>query len=151
MKSKKLVLPLLVLLVLVVVVAVLGWWERISEQDSPLPSPTLPGEILPIDPSDPGFSDDFGQPPAGQSSECGIEQCHGLEVTCGPNMAMVCTMEYRLGDFCRQYIDCAVIDGQCERVDQPQFAACKACLEACIDADDPMGAFECEEICRAQM
>jgi hypothetical protein len=29
--------------------------------------------------------------------KCGLEQCHGLELTCGPNVPEMCTKEYKLG------------------------------------------------------
>mgnify|MGYP003395381822 CR=1 FL=1 len=89
--------------------------------------------------------------PAGDgAAPCGIENCHGLDITCGENIAEICTMEYRLGDFCREYASCAVVDGQCRLVEDPLFAKCRTCVQQCsLDhRDDPIAAFNCELRCR---
>ena len=81
---------------------------------------------------------------------CGIESCHGLDIVCGSNVPEVCTMEYRLGDFCREFAECEVIEGQCQFMENSTFFACKECVETCEDPDDPEGALECEDVCRQQ-
>ena len=86
---------------------------------------------------------------AGESS-CGITTCHGLELACGKNAPQVCTMEYRLGDKCRQYAECITgSSGSCTLVTSPQFASCKSCVETCgnTTVNDPQKAFACEEKC----
>ena len=40
------------------------------------------------------------------SRKCGIESCHGLDITCGPNVPEVCDMMSMAGDNCRQFVSC---------------------------------------------
>lgn len=63
--------------------------------------------------------------------KCGLENCHGLELSCGPNAPEVCTEVYQLGDFCRQYASCQVVDGECQLDISAEFDLCKACVEDC--------------------
>ena len=81
--------------------------------------------------------------------KCGIENCHGLEISCGPNIAEVCTEIYMAGDGCRQYANCSVIDGECQLVTRPEFALCKNCVENCQEqfAEDQENFFACESEC----
>lgn len=95
---------------------------------------------------DPGTPSDPTPPPTNQAS-CGIEQCHGLDVTCGSNVPEACTMEYRLGDFCRQFVTCSEVDNQCQRIEDPRFAECRSCVESCQETD-PLESFNCEDACR---
>lgn len=84
-----------------------------------------------------------------ESNLCGIEQCHGLDISCGPNVPDMCTEIYMLGDFCRQYASCETINKNCELVKYPKFDECKTCVEKCEkDFDDLVEAFQCEEECR---
>lgn len=80
---------------------------------------------------------------------CGIENCHGMDIKCGPNPAQMCTMEYRLGDKCRQYAKCDIVNGKCQQISNAAFDACKACVQKCEAdfANDPMKAFDCESNC----
>ena len=81
--------------------------------------------------------------------KCGIENCHGLDVTCGPQVPEVCTEMYGLGDFCRSYARCEIINGKCEIVKNPQFESCRACVQKCSkDNSYPPKVFECEAECR---
>lgn len=84
----------------------------------------------------------------GQSS-CGLTSCHGLDLTCGTNAPQVCTMEYKLGDKCRQYARCDTGSGGCTLVTSPQFVTCKACVERCGfgAGPDALVAFDCEAKC----
>jgi hypothetical protein len=86
--------------------------------------------------------------PAGTTgpSICGFTTCHGLDLACGTNAPQMCTMEYRIGDRCRQYASCDTAGGGCSRVLGPQFNACKACAEKCQTAAGPdsLSAFTCE-------
>ncbi|HEX3002343.1 MAG TPA: hypothetical protein VHN82_08265 [Methanoregula sp.] len=83
------------------------------------------------------------------SSSCGITSCHGLDLACGTNAPEICTMEYRLGDKCRQYARCDTTGGSCSLVTDPKFASCKACVEQCAaqETADPAAAFSCEAKC----
>jgi len=83
------------------------------------------------------------------SEKCGIENCHGLDITCGPNVADVCTEIYMAGDNCRRYANCQTIDGQCVLEKTPKFDSCKSCVEKCgIDyKDNQIEFFQCESKC----
>jgi hypothetical protein len=87
-------------------------------------------------------------PPPGSAAPVAAEQCqtvapcHGLEgLHCGPIVA--CTEIYMAGDFCRQYVRCVAEAGTCRLDEDPRFATCKACMDAC--GEDKFG---CEERCR---
>jgi hypothetical protein len=66
-----------------------------------------------------------------QNSVCEIEQCHGLDLTCGKNAPQMCTMIYELGDICRQYISCHNTNGKCANVKEKEFTQCKSCIKEC--------------------
>lgn len=80
---------------------------------------------------------------------CGIENCHGLDIVCGNNPAQMCTEMYQLGDRCRQYAKCGVVNGSCKQIEDTQFTACKTCVETCETKfpNDPEQAFMCENKC----
>ena len=80
---------------------------------------------------------------------CGATNCHGTIVTCGENIAEICTMEYRLGDKCRALAACRVVNGTCTVVEQPGYSTCVSCAENCNRTyeGDPIKAFECESKC----
>ena len=82
------------------------------------------------------------------SSECGIENCHGLDIVCG-KPAEMCTEMYQLGDKCRQFARCGIVDGECQQIESPQFDTCKACAQKCEKdfPSDPDKAFMCESEC----
>ena len=82
-------------------------------------------------------------------SGCGFTTCHGLNLYCGMDAPQMCTMEYRIGDRCRQYARCDAGGGGCRLVIEPKFTACKACVEQCQIAAgaDNLAAFSCEEKC----
>ena len=90
---------------------------------------------------------DSGLPPV--TAECGIENCHGMDIVCGPKPAEVCDMMYQLGDKCRQFAQCGVVDGVCQKIDNPGFATCKMCVENCeiLHPDAPDQALACESAC----
>jgi hypothetical protein len=83
------------------------------------------------------------------SGECGIEQCHGLDITCGPNVPDACTMIYMAGDNCRQFANCQTIGNQCKLTKSPKFDNCKACVKNCEQnyPEDQIKFFECENKC----
>jgi hypothetical protein len=85
-------------------------------------------------------------PPA-ISGVCGIEQCHGLDITCGPNIPDGCTMEMRIDDFCREYVRCEKVDRECRLIKDPKFEECKICIERCNREEDPEKAFQCASKC----
>lgn len=81
---------------------------------------------------------------------CGIENCHGLDITCGPNVPQMCNMSYILGDSCRQYAACEKKDSKCQLVKSLQFENCKSCVEECkskFGDNDPDKLFTCESTC----
>jgi len=83
------------------------------------------------------------------SGKCGIENCHGLDITCGPNVPETCDMMYMAGDNCRQYASCQTVNGQCKLEKTSKFDACKSCVEKCTEDfnDDPVVFFQCEGRC----
>ena len=80
---------------------------------------------------------------------CGIENCHGLAITCGSKVPEACTEEYAFGDRCRQFAICKMIDNECRLLKNEKFDTCASCAQRCKDAyqDDITGAFECESRC----
>lgn len=83
------------------------------------------------------------------NAQCGLENCHGLDIVCGPNPAQVCTEIYMIGDKCRQFAQCGIINGSCQQIDNPQFTTCKTCVENCEKnhQGDSNQSFACESIC----
>lgn len=144
----------------------LGWQYGMETPETPneqldmipLPDPNStdePPEIIDIvDPIPPRDQEPVVPPAIPDAvSSCGVTNCHGMEVTCGDvsDGGLMCTMEYRLGDFCRQYVDCSVVDGMCQPVKDPRYETCVSCVETCLsDAKDPSDAFSCEESCRTE-
>ena len=86
-----------------------------------------------------------------QHHKCGIENCHGLDIECGPHVPQVCTEIYKLGDFCRKYVHCALVDGKCQLLEDDRFTECVTCVRECEKTKDMMQAFECEQACREQI
>ena len=80
---------------------------------------------------------------------CGIENCHGLDITCGSNMPQACTEIYEFGDRCRQYASCNIVDGECQLVEGIEFEECKSCIEKCLEdsQENTAEAFQCESKC----
>jgi hypothetical protein len=97
------------------------------------------GAILP-DPTNPDT------PPT--SDDCGIANCHGLDIACGKPVEM-CTAIYQLGDKCRNFAQCGKVNGKCQQIENPQFTACKACVQKCEQdfVNQPDKAFMCESEC----
>lgn len=84
------------------------------------------------------------------SEKCGLENCHGLELSCGPNVPEACTFLYQIGDNCRQYAKCEVVNNRCQLKTNPKFAECKSCVEKCLAefANDPVKTSACEGQCQ---
>lgn len=80
---------------------------------------------------------------------CGFTTCHGLDLACSTDFPQVCTMEYQIGDRCRQYASCGAGSGGCTLVLGPEFTACRTCVEKCQTSAGPdaLAAFSCEEKC----
>jgi len=83
------------------------------------------------------------------SEKCGIENCHGLDITCGPNIPQTCTFEYQLGDRCREFAKCEIIEGKCQLVKSQKFTDCKTCVEGCLKKhqNNTVELLRCEEKC----
>lgn len=83
------------------------------------------------------------------SGECGIENCHGLDIVCGPNISEFCTEIYMAGDNCRQFANCQIVDGQCRLESSQKFDSCKSCVKKCEQdfQNDQIEFFECESKC----
>jgi len=83
------------------------------------------------------------------AAACGIENCHGTDISCGADMPEVCTDIYEIGDGCRQYAKCETVGGQCRlKVDQ-KFENCRACTSGCARefAGDQQRLSDCESQC----
>ncbi len=80
---------------------------------------------------------------------CGLETCHGLDVSCGPDIAEMCTEMYMAGDGCLQFVHCGYVNGQCTQIDTARFEQCAACVQRCeqLNPDDPTQFFQCENAC----
>jgi hypothetical protein len=81
---------------------------------------------------------------------CGITNCHGLEITCGSDLTKMCTAMYALGDKCRQYAVCGIVNGQCEFISNPEFTACQTCVQNCLTkfSNNQIEVFNCESQCQ---
>lgn len=80
---------------------------------------------------------------------CGISNCHG-PVECGEAVD-VCTLEYKLGDMCREYASCEQTTSGCELRKTSKYDACISCIDTCLELSDPQEAFSCETECRAKI
>lgn len=91
------------------------------------------------------------KPPAVLTKECGVENCHGLNITCGPNVPEMCTFEYQVGDLCRQFARCEVVGGKCQLVKDASFESCGSCVKKCQEKfptlDDQIRFSQCESEC----
>jgi len=55
---------------------------------------------------------------------CGIENCHGAIVECGPEPRGMCIEILMPGDQCRKYASCEMVGLECQRVEEPEYAGC---------------------------
>jgi hypothetical protein len=86
----------------------------------------------------------------GNPPDCGLTPCHGLDLTCGPDIPEVCTAVYQLGDKCRQFTSCTTdSNGTCRMETKPEFDTCRTCVQTCLNEsrNDPSKSFACEEKC----
>lgn len=61
---------------------------------------------------------------------CGIQECHGPSYTCGEKTIDACDEMFTLGDYCREFVSCEVIDGKCQTI-APKLTACASCVKKC--------------------
>lgn len=89
----------------------------------------------------------FYLPRAGKP--CVVDNCHGLDISCGPVAPDACTEMYALGDSCRQYASCEKAGMSCRPAKSEKFDACKSCVERCLEdfKEDSPGLFQCEGGC----
>lgn len=80
---------------------------------------------------------------------CGIENCHGLAMTCGSKVPEACTEEYAFGDRCRQFAACKIINNECTLLKSEKFDTCASCAQKCKEnyQNDISKAFDCESRC----
>lgn len=80
---------------------------------------------------------------------CEIENCHGLTIECGKNKAEACTLMYQIGDRCRNFASCQIVNQTCKHVKTPQFMRCEACVLECISkfSSQPDLLYQCESQC----
>jgi len=106
-------------------------------------TPTVPSAVPTAVPETTGI------PAITEPASCGLSRCHGLDVTCVSNPPEVCTMEYQLGDRCRQYLHCESSGGTCTLVKDAGFNSCKTCVEKCElrEGGNTLTAMSCEEKC----
>ena len=96
-------------------------------------------KLTPITPSDENIQTD--------NNVCWIENCHGLDITCGSNVPEVCTAMYELWDNCRKYASCKQVDGECKLEESEDFKNCKACIKKCEENTNWEDIFECGNKC----
>jgi len=78
---------------------------------------------------------------------CNIHPCHGLAVECTTAPPEACTEIYMMGDFCRGFVECTIVDGKCAVAPSAKFTECKECLAKCAAAKKK----DCDESCRKTM
>lgn len=87
--------------------------------------------------------------PKEEAGECGVSNCHG-PVECGEPVT-ACTMQYELGDFCREYATCELSESGCSLVPTNRYQVCRTCIESCVQDESAIAAFDCEAQCRSQL
>ena len=79
--------------------------------------------------------------------KCGIQECHGPDFSCGTEVREVCTLEYRLGDRCYEFVKCLIKDNSCQMEKNPKYEACKNCVYECMRNDKSQDPIACEDSC----
>ncbi len=84
-----------------------------------------------------------------KEERCGIENCHGYVIECGPDVAEMCAAFYQAGDRCREHATCETIDSRCQVRTTPEYDECVECVQECLERykGDPQEALECESRC----
>jgi len=90
------------------------------------------------------------RPQGKPEEECRIQNCHGLDIQCGLSQPMACTAMYQLGDFCRQFAECRMVEGKCHFISNDIFMQCKNCIQDCELNKAEINPFVCEVKCRKQ-
>lgn len=87
--------------------------------------------------------------PVPTAAACGIENCHGLTITCGSNIATACTAELNADDHCRQYASCQVVSGSCQLVKETKYDKCVSCVNSCKNSfiNNPNQVLDCAQSC----
>jgi hypothetical protein len=129
------IIPLIYFILLIAALFAAGCNQASGVKVTPSPVPTALPTPVPVE--TPGLS------------TCGFTTCHGLDLACGMDAPQICTMEYQIGDRCRQQASCDTSGGSCMLVTGPKFTACKSCVEKCQVAAGPdsLAAFSCAEKC----
>lgn len=83
------------------------------------------------------------------NSVCGMQNCHGLEISCGPSPVEACTADYQFGDLCRRFASCEIKNGTCAQKENANFNSCKTCIQSCKDifTQNPTEYLQCESKC----
>lgn len=74
------------------------------------------------------------------SNKCVIQECHGPFFSCGEPQKIACTLEFRLGDYCKQFATCEQVGSSCELKEDPRLSKCQECVQVCEK-------FQCVEKC----
>jgi cytochrome b involved in lipid metabolism len=82
-------------------------------------------------------------------TKCGIQECHGLNLTCGSNVPDACTAEFVSGDVCREGFSCQIINGNCQTKTTTEYVSCKSCVEKCETTykSEPDRVMDCASDC----
>lgn len=137
---------ILVFLILVAGIGIGTYYILQTRQELPSPS-ALPGKDYKSSPSATPYQTTIPLPKLDEN--CQFTSCHGLDISCGSDGPKACTASYALGDRCRQFAKCQVVDGECQIVKDEKFAICKACVENCVKRNPKNGIkqFDCESKC----
>jgi len=86
-----------------------------------------------------------------ENKTCGVQGCHGLDITCGKDIPEMCDLMYQVGDNCRQLATCEIDKNGCGFVETPEFKSCKSCVQSCLtkykNNSDPTKLDVCEQSC----
>lgn len=154
MLQKKDFIYLSIISIILIAFSIISWnyyqstLQNVYNPDNPFTIPPGGPYDKPLNPQD------LNIPPKSPSlpkndNDCGIENCHGLDIICGSNVAKICTEIYQVGDNCRQFASCEKVDGQCTLRKDAQFEKCKSCVEKCKEnhSNDTSKLFSCESEC----
>jgi len=70
------------------------------------------------------------------ASACGIENCHGIPLQCGANVAASCSSnnvaeDLYASDQCRKYASCQIVGSTCQAVTDSKYDKCVSCIKNC--------------------
>lgn len=85
---------------------------------------------------------------------CGIENCHGIPIQCGANVATACSSanvasDLSASDQCRKYASCQVVSGTCQAVTDTKYDKCVSCIRNCQNSfpNNPNQEIDCSQNC----